>query len=90
MIQNPLNTTPRSSYAQKELTLNALLFVVGALAFLNSLVIAIGSLISGNYCQAERDDDDDNDDENRFVNNFPRFDPRAPPASFSTPPAYFR
>ena len=83
VVQTPLNTSPRTSYAQKEITLNALLFVVGVLSFLNSLAIGIGCLVSGNFCQAELDDDDD-DEEPKNPG------PRAPPATFATPPAYFR
>ena len=45
-----------TSHEQRQVVLNALLLVVGVLTFLASLFSAIGTLIVGNFCQAEDTD----------------------------------
>jgi hypothetical protein len=76
-IVEGLSANQRTSWQQNEVIINALLFVCGVLSLLVSLVLAIGSLIAGNFCQQKSDD----------MENVDNPYPQAPPA-YSAPPYY--
>lgn len=77
IIEGRLSADQRTSSEQKEVIINALLFVCGVLSLLISLILAIGTLVAGNFCQSKSDDSESNDN----------FYPQPPPA-YSAPPYY--
>ncbi|CAF0883049.1 unnamed protein product [Rotaria sp. Silwood1] len=79
IIEGRLNANQRTSNEQKEIVLNALLLVCGVLSFIVSLILAIGTLIAGNFCQRQSDDIEDIDNFNQQQ--------QQPPA-YSAPPYY--
>jgi hypothetical protein len=68
-----INSNQRTSAEQKEFIINVLLFICGVLSLIVSLILAIGSLITGNFCQAKSDEMDN-------PGNF------YPPPAYSAPP----
>ena len=77
IYQGRTNANQRTSEEQKEVVLNALLFICGVLSLIVSLILAIGSLISGNLCQSKSDDFEEN------KNVYPQ-----PPPVYPAPPYY--
>jgi hypothetical protein len=56
IVEGRFNANQRTSFEQNEVIVNALLFVCGVLSLLVSLILAIGTLIAGNFCQRQSDD----------------------------------
>jgi uncharacterized membrane protein len=79
IIEGRVNADQRTSIEQKEVIVNALLFVCGVLSLIVSLILAIGTLISGNFCQSELEDD---------IDNMDNFNQKPPPPAYSAPPYY--
>jgi hypothetical protein len=77
IIEGRLSANQRTSREQDEVIINALLFVCGVLALIVSLILAIGTLIAGNFCQSKSDDLENND------NLYPQ-----PPPAYPTTPIY--
>jgi hypothetical protein len=77
IIEGRLSANQRTSREQNEVIINALLFVCGVLALIVSLILAIGTLIAGNFCQSKSDDVENND------NLYPQ-----PPPAYPAPPLY--
>jgi hypothetical protein len=77
IIENRLSANQRTSFEQHEVIINALLFTCGVLSLIVSLILAVGTLIAGNFCQSKLDD----------VENSDSFYPQPPPA-YSAPPYY--
>ncbi|CAF2383037.1 unnamed protein product [Rotaria sp. Silwood2] len=80
IVEGRLNANQRTSNEQKEVVLNALLLVSGVLSFIVSLILSIGTLISGNFCQRQSDDFED-------IDNFNQ-QPQHPPPAYSAPSYY--
>jgi hypothetical protein len=78
IIEGRVNADQRTTMEQKEVILNALLFVCGVLALIVSIILTIGTLISGNFCQRQSDDDDNN----------ASYYQKPPPPAYSAPPYY--
>jgi hypothetical protein len=78
IIEGRVNADQRTTMEQKEVILNALLFVCGVLALIVSIILTIGTLISGNFCQRQSDDDDNNES----------YYQKPPPPAYSAPPYY--
>lgn len=79
VIEGRLTANQRTTAEQKEVVLNVLLLVCGILAFLVSSILTMASLIVGNFCQRQTDDDDD---------NVEPFSQRPPPPAYPGPPYY--
>jgi hypothetical protein len=77
IVEGRLSANQRTSYEQNQVIINALLFVCGVLSLLVSLILAIGTLVTGNYCERKSDEMENND------NLYPR-----PPPAYSAPPYY--
>lgn len=77
IIEGRLSVDQRTSLEQKELIINSLLFVCGVLSLIVSLILSIGTLIAGNFCQNKSDDYENNE------NIYPQ-----PPPAYSAPPYY--
>lgn len=77
IIEGRLNANQRTSDEQNQVIINALLFICGVLTLIISLILTIGTLIAGNFCQSKSDDMDVID----------QYYPQAPPA-YSTPSSY--
>ncbi|CAF1375160.1 unnamed protein product [Adineta steineri] len=56
IFEGRLNADQRTSMEQKELIINVLLFICGVLSLLVSLILAIGTLVCGQFCQPQIDD----------------------------------
>ncbi|CAF1286554.1 unnamed protein product [Adineta steineri] len=56
IFEGRLNADQRTSMEQKELIINVLLFICGVLSLLVSLILAIGTLVCGQFCQPKIDD----------------------------------
>jgi hypothetical protein len=80
IVEGRLSANQRTQHEQTEVILNALLFVCGVLSLLVSLVLAIGSLVVGNFCQRQADDEE-------HMENFQQQQPPPPPV-YSAPPYY--
>ena len=76
IFEGRVNSNQRTPMEQKEVIVNVLLFICGVLALLASLILSIGSLISGNFCHAQSDD----------MENASGFYPQQPPPAYSAPP----
>ena len=77
IIEGRLSANQRTSDEQNQVIINALLFVCGVLALIVSLILAIGTLIAGNFCQSKSDD----------MEVIDQYYPQAPPA-YSAPSSY--
>ncbi|CAF1026167.1 unnamed protein product [Rotaria sordida] len=82
IVEGRFNSYKRTSYEQKEVVVNALLLVCGVLSFIISLVLAIGTLIAGNFCQQQSDDFEDIDYFNQQQQQ------QQQPPAYSTQPYY--
>ncbi|CAF1006423.1 unnamed protein product [Adineta ricciae] len=75
IFEGRTNANQRTSMEQKEVVVNVLLFICGVLSFIISLILTIGSLISGNFCQNQGDEFD----------NFANVLHPPPPPAYSAP-----
>lgn len=69
-VEDRTNANQKTSIEQKEVLLNALLVVCGVLSFIVSLILAICTLISGNFCQRQSDDFDTIDYSNQPTSTY--------------------
>lgn len=77
IIEGRLQANQRTSDEQRQVILNALLFVCGVLALITSVILTIGTLITGLFCQSKSDE----------MDNLDPYYPQAPPA-YSAPSIY--
>ena len=77
IIEGRVSANQRTSREQSEVITNALLFICGVLSLIVSLILAIGTLIAGNFCQSKSDELENNE------NSFPQ-----PPPAYPTTPIY--
>ncbi|CAF3287896.1 unnamed protein product [Rotaria socialis] len=78
IIEGRVSAAQRTSIEQKEVVLNVLLLVCGVLSLIISLILAIGTLIAGNFCQRQSDD----------FENFKYSNQQLPPPAYSAQPYY--
>lgn len=77
IIEGRLQANQRTDNEQRQLIVNALLFVCGVLALITSLILTIGTLITGNFCQSKSDE----------MEMIDQIYPQPPPA-YSAPSVY--
>ncbi len=80
IIEGRLSASQRTTDEQNQVILNSLLFVCGVLSLLVSLILAIGTLIAGNFCQRQSDD----------FENLDNAQQQPPPPPAYAAPAYYR
>ncbi|UJR34995.1 hypothetical protein I4U23_027771 [Adineta vaga] len=78
IFEGRTNANQRTSMEQKEVIINVLLFVSGVLTLIISLILTIGSLICGQFCQTQ----------NEELENLANVLHPPPPPAYSAPPHY--